>query len=99
MDRRTTAIVVTSLAVIACGCPGLVTLFTGLFFAVISPMPGAQIDIMGSTDPAAALSIAFVMICLGLIGIIIPVLTAIVLLRRRPEPQPVNYNEPLPPAS
>jgi hypothetical protein len=99
MDRKTTAIVVTSLAVIACGCPGLVALFTGLFFAVISPMPGAQIDIMGSNDPAAALSVAFVMICLGLIGIAIPVLAAIFLLRRKPEALPVNYNEPLPPAS
>ena len=99
MDRRTTGILVTVLAVILCGCPGLVALFTGVLFTVISPVPGAEIDIFGSNDPSAALTTGIVTICLGLIGIAIPIIAGVLLLRRRPEDRPVSYNEPLPPVS
>jgi len=85
MDRRTTGIVITVVAVLLCGCPGLLSLFAGGLFAIISRIPGAQIDILGSNDPSAALNVGLVGICLGLIGLIIPIVLAIVLLRRKPE--------------
>ncbi len=85
MDRRTTGIIITVVAVLLCGCPGLLSLFAGGLFAIISRVPGANIDIYGSNDPTSALYTGLVGVCLGLIGLAIPIVLAIVLLRRRPE--------------
>lgn len=83
MDRRTTGIIITLVAVLLCGCPGLIAIFGGGLTAIISQIPGAEIDMFGSNDPSSALTAGLVSVCAGLIGIVIPIVVGIVLLRRK----------------
>ena len=83
MDQKTTGIVATVAAVLLCGCPGLFALFMGGMFAIISQIPGADIDMFGSSDPQSALQFGLVGLCLGLIFVIIPVVVGFVTLRKR----------------
>ena len=103
MDKRTAGIIATVAAVLLCGCPGLASLCFGAFFAVISRIPGAEIDMFGSNDPARALNYGIGGVCLGIVFIIIPIVVGFLMLRRKPEtaqaPSPVSPpDEPLPPA-
>lgn len=95
MDKRTTGIILTVVAVVLCGCPGLISLFAGALFALVSFIPGAEIDVFGRSDPQSALIAGVVGVCLGLILILIPVVVGYLTLKRRKE---VNFNEPIPPA-
>ncbi len=83
MDKKTTGIVATVAAVLLCGCPGLIALFMGGMFAIISQVPGADIDMFGSSDPQSALQFGIGGICLGLVFVIIPVVVGFVTLRKR----------------
>lgn len=86
MDRRTTGIIATVVAVLLCGCPGLIALFTGGLFALISRIPDANIDIFGSNDPQSALNFGLGTLCLGILLMVIPVVVGILTLRNRPAP-------------
>jgi len=97
MDKRTTGIVATIATALLCGCPGLFGLCFGAFFAVISQVPGADIDVFGSNDPAQALTTGLLMLCGGVIFVAIPVVVGVLMLRKKPAPAPVS-DEPLPPA-
>jgi hypothetical protein len=97
MDKKTTGIVATIAAVVLCGCPGLFMCFFGATTLAASQVPGAEIDVMGSSDPASAMTMGIVFLCLSLIFILIPVAVGFFTLRKKPE-VPVS-NEPLPPAS
>ena len=83
--NRNTAIIITVVSLILCGCPGLFACLWGTIAATVSFIPGAQIDIGGSSDPATALATGAGSICLGLIFIAIPVLLWFFTLRRRTE--------------
>jgi len=83
MDKKTTGIVATIAAVLLCGCPGLLALFMGGLFAIISQIPGADIDMFGSSDPQSALQFGIGGICLGLVFVIIPVVVGFLTLRKR----------------
>ena len=72
MDKRTTGIIATLITVVVCGCPGLFALCMGAMFAVISFIPGADININGSSDPKDALTFGVVAICAGIIFVLIP---------------------------
>ncbi len=100
MDKRTTGIVATVIAVLLCGCPGLVSLCMGVLFAFASQVPGADIDMFGSKDPAQALTFGIGGVCLGIVFIIIPVVVGYLTLRKKAEAAPVPpvSDEPLPPA-
>ncbi len=106
MDKRTTGIVATIVAVLLCGCPGLFALCSGAITAFAGAVPGSNIDIFGSSDPQTALLTGVGVLCLGVILIAIPVVVGIVTLRNRPAPAAsVNPpssqepGEPLPPTS
>jgi hypothetical protein len=104
MDKRTTGIIVTLVAVLLCGCPGLFALCFGSLSAVVSFVPGADINIGGSSDPAAALTMGLVALCLGLLFVAIPVVVGFLTLRNRPSaatttPPYQGPGDPLPPAS
>lgn len=85
MDRRTTGIVATIVAVLLCGCPGLAALCFGAMFAVASQVPGAEIDVFGSGDPQRALSFGIGSLCLGVVFIAIPIIVGFLTLRKQPE--------------
>ena len=98
MDRRTTGIIATVVAVLLCGCPGLIVLCFGATFALTGSTPGASTDVFGSNDPEAALAAGFVALCLGLIMVAIPVVVGFLTLReKKSELQPPISDEPLPP--
>lgn len=97
MDTKTKGIVSTIAAVVLCGCPGLFMCFFGSISTFVSFVPGADIDVGGSSDPAAATAMGIGALCLSLIFIAIPIAVGYFTLRKKPEA--VITNEPLPPAS
>ena len=98
MDKRTTGIIATVVTALLCGCPGLFGLCWGAIAAFASFVPGANIDIGGSSDPQAALFTGIGALCGGLLFIAIPVAVGYFTLREKPETSPMS-DEPLPPAS
>lgn len=114
MDKRTTGLVATIATALLCGCPGLFGLCMGSTSLLASFVPGAEIDVFGSSDPGSATTMGIVFLCLSVIFIAIPIVVGVVTLRKKPEkaavpavvdatprPKPVEPvdNEPLPPAS
>jgi hypothetical protein len=97
MDKRTTGIILTIIAVLLCGLPGLAILCFGTLFAAIGSIPGATTDVFGSNDPEAAMGFGLGGVCLGLLLILIPVVVGVLTLRRRPAP-PASYVPPVQPA-
>jgi len=95
MDQRTTGIILTVVAVLLCGCPGLASFCGGAMFAIVSFIPGADIDVFGRTDPQSALITGVVSLCIGVIFIAIPVIVGYLTLGRKKD---TFSNEPLPPA-
>jgi hypothetical protein len=71
--NRNTSLIATIATAILCGCPGLFSCFWGLIAAVVSFIPGAEIDIGGSSDPTAALVSGLVAIVVGIILVAIPI--------------------------
>ena len=112
MDKRTTGLIATIATALLCGCPGLFGLCFGSTSVLASLVPGANIDVFGSNDPASATTMGVVSLCLSVIFIAIPIVVGIVTLRKKPEeaiapvpvsgpmpPAPPKDDEPLPPAS
>jgi hypothetical protein len=93
MDR-TTGIILTIVTVLLCACPGLVALGLGAVSA-LGGFPG-----MAPTgiDPGAAVAGGIALVCIGVIGLLAPVLVAVLTLRRpRRTPPSAGPDEPLPP--
>jgi len=84
MDKRKTGIIATVVTSLLCGCPGLLSLCFGAISAAASQVPGAEIDVFGSSDPQAALTMGLATICLGIIFIAIPIVVGFLTLRNRP---------------
>lgn len=97
MNKRNTPVIATIVAAVLCGLPGLFGLCFGSTTLLAGFMPGAQIDIFGSTDQASATTLGLLVLCMSIIMIAMPVIVWFVTRRRR-EPPPSD-NEPLPPAS
>jgi len=96
MDNKNTSLIATIAAVVLCGCPGLLGLCFGLTSLFASFVPGAQIDVFGSSDPQAATTMGLVTLCLSVIFIAIPVV--VWFATRRKESAGISDNEPIPPA-
>jgi len=97
MDTKTKGVLATGAAVALCGCPGLFMCFFGSTSILASNIPGAEIDVMGSSDPASAMTMGLVFLCLSFIFILIPVGVGFFTLRKKPAI--TASSEPLPPAS
>ncbi len=82
MDKKTVAIIVTVAAVLLCGCPGLLGVFGGGLFAIISFIPGANIDVGGNTSPQSALTTGLIGLCGGLIFVLIAAIAIYLVWRR-----------------
>lgn len=85
---RQTGIIATVAAAVLCGCPGLFACFWGVIAAGVSFVPGADIDIGGSSDPQTALLTGLGALCGGLILIAIPVAVGFFTLRKKPDQPP-----------
>ncbi|MEP7137603.1 MAG: hypothetical protein ABI904_21985 [Chloroflexota bacterium] len=86
MNNKNTGMIATIAAVVLCGCPGL---FLCLFGALTATGNGTFNN--SSLSP----SVGFVLLCLSLIFILIPVGVGFFTLRKKPEATPVD----VPPAS
>jgi hypothetical protein len=85
MDKRTTGLIATIATALLCGCPGLFGLCFGGISVLASLVPGANIDVFGSSDPTAATTMGVVSLCLSVIFIAIPIVVGVVTLRKKPE--------------
>ena len=96
MKNRNTGILATVASVILCGCPALFLCIFGAFTATGNMPYSTELNGVtntGTLPPTAG----FVMLCLSLIFILIPVAVGFFTLRNRPAAP--SSNEPLPPAS
>jgi hypothetical protein len=101
--KKTGAIVGTVVAAVICGCPGLIGLCWGATSAIVSQIPGANINIGGSSNPTTALLTGIGTLCGGIIFIAIPIVVGVLTLRtKKPAAASVEVlppSDPLPPAS
>lgn len=96
MDKKTTGIIATIAAVVLCGCPGLFMCIFGAVTATGNMPYNTEVNGVSSSGMLPA-STGYVLLCLSLIAIIIPIAVGFFTLRKKPE-APVS-NEPLPPTS
>lgn len=97
MDNRTKGIIATIAAVILCGCPGLFLCIFGGLAGVGAPVT-TELNGVTNTAPLPAAA-TYVMLCLSVIFILIPIAVSFFTLRQRPEaPKPPEPPEPIPPA-
>lgn len=96
MDTKTKGIVATIASVVLCGCPGL---FFFIFGAVTATGNMPYTTELNGVSNSGTLSptIGFVLLCLSVIFIVIPIAVGFFMLRKKPEA--VSSNEPLPPVS
>ena len=95
MDKKTIGIIALALSIICCALPGLVSFCAGIIFVIAGSIPGADIDIFGSSDPSAAITVGIVAMCVSLIGILLPIVVGFTMLREKKSP-PVDMDEALP---
>lgn len=88
MDKKTTGLIATIATALLCGCPGLIGLCMGAMFAFVGVFPGSDIDVLGSSDPSAAIGAGVAMLCLGVVFVAIPIVVGIVTLRNPKETAP-----------
>ncbi len=96
MDTKTKGIIATIASVILCGCPGLFLCIFGAFTATGNMPFNTEFNGVtnsGTLPPTAG----FVLLCLSLIFILIPVAVGFFTLRNKPAA--VHNNGPIPPAS
>lgn len=76
MQNKNTGLIVTIASVVLCGCPGL---FLCLFGAITASGNGTF------NDQSLSPTVGFVLVCLSLIFILIPVGVGFFTLRKKPE--------------
>lgn len=83
MNNKKTRIIALIVAVFLCGCPGLFAMFWGGLMAIISFIPGADINIGGSSDPSSALFTGLGSLCVGVLLIAVPVAVGFFAFRKQ----------------
>jgi hypothetical protein len=94
--NRNASIILTVATVLLCGCPGLFLCAFGGWTAT-GAMPYTTTVNGVSSEGFLSPTVGFVLLCLALIFIAIPIVVGIVTLRKKPQ-LPMD-NEPIPPAS
>jgi hypothetical protein len=93
MSNRTTAIIITVVAVLLCGCPGLALMCGGLLSLIDY---GAGFGYI-ATDQNTYYGYIFGGLCGGIVLIAIAVIVGFLVLRKKKEVLP-SSDEPIPPA-
>jgi len=96
MQNRTIGIIATVVSALACGCASLFSCIFG--FTIMSGTP-FDVTLNGVTTPQTlSPTIGYVLLCLSLLMILVPVAVGFFTLRRKPEAIEAR-SEPVPPAS
>ncbi|MEK6574672.1 MAG: hypothetical protein AABZ58_10220 [Chloroflexota bacterium] len=85
--NRTTAIIATVATSLLCGCPGLGACLWGVVFGLGGAFGGATYTVGDATapmDPTMAIVTGLGTICLGIIGVAIPIAVGFFTLRNKP---------------
>ncbi|MBN2385795.1 MAG: hypothetical protein JXB85_02160 [Anaerolineales bacterium] len=100
-SKKTGAIIATVATALLCGCPGLGSVCWGGLSAIISFIPGAAIDVGGSSDPNTAFFAGVGALCGGLIFVAIPIVVGVLTLRKpkAPKEEALVSNEAIPPTA
>jgi hypothetical protein len=93
MQNRTAAVIITIVAILLCGCPGLAALCLGL--SSLGDY-AAGFGIFAS-DQNTYLGLIFGGLCFGIVLILITVLVSFFVLRKKKETLPIVSEEPIPP--
>lgn len=96
MNNKTAGIIATIVSALVCGCSAIFACVWGALIATNTPInmtSGGQQSVQ--TFPA---SVGYVLLCLSLLFVAVPVVVGFVTLRKKPQTAPVS-NEPLPPVS
>ena len=96
MNNKNTGIIATVASVLLCGCPGLFLCIFGAVTATGSMPYTTQVNGVSNSGTLPS-TVGFVMLCLSLIFILIPVGVGFFTMRKKPET--TGPSEPLPPAS
>ncbi|MGB8982932.1 MAG: hypothetical protein WCC12_13745 [Anaerolineales bacterium] len=98
MQNKTIGIIATVLTALVCGCTGLFSCIWGVLIASGQPI---DVTTNGVTTPQTfSPTIGFVLLCLSLLLVLVPVAVGFFTLRSKPEASSVPIsNEPIPPAS
>ena len=86
MYNRTTGIVITVIAVLLFGCPGLICLCSGAAFALVGLSGDPNYYIGIDTEPTSTLIGGLFFICLSVVLISIPVIVGFLTVRRKTQP-------------
>lgn len=97
MNSKNTGMIATAITTLCCACPGLLMCIGGIMVAMGAPV---TTTLNGETSTQTfPPTYGFVLLCLSLLLILIPVVVGFVTLRKKSQVAvPVN-NDPLPPAS
>jgi hypothetical protein len=101
MDKRSTAVIAILLTTLVCGLPGIVILCAGMLGVLGVYLPDTDLTFTGNAERIGTLAVLVGIGCLGIAGILIPILVAIFTLRK-PPPKPLtpeDLNQPIPPPS
>jgi hypothetical protein len=95
MNNRTIAIIATVATALICGCAAIIACVWGVLIASETPITitsGGEVGVQ--TFPP---TIGYVLVCLSLLFILVPVGVGLFTLRKKPETLPPD--EPVPPAA
>jgi hypothetical protein len=98
MQNRTTAIIITVVTALACICASIFACSTGLPIATGTPI---DVTLNGeTTQQTVSPTIGYVLLCLSVLLLLVPVAVGFFTLRGKPKASQVPHiNEPMPPAS
>lgn len=98
MQNRTVGIIATVLTALLCGCASLFSCIWGFLIATGQPI---TTTLNGeTTQQTLPATVGFVLLCLTLLMLLVPVAVGFFTLRKKPGAAVVpNINEPMPPAS
>ena len=94
MNNKNTAVIITVITALFCGCCSLFTCIMG--FGTVT---GNGTYDLGGASQAMPPTFGYVFLCLSVIMIIIPIAVGFFTLRKKPEAAVISSNETLPPTS
>lgn len=98
MQNKTIGIIATVVTALVCGCFGLLSCIWGGLIAAGTPF---DVELNGqTTQQTFPATVGYVLLCLSLLMVLVPVGVGFFTLRNKPESSSVPIsNEPIPPAS